>query len=329
MTDDQSFHANLIDGIQKFQSARGRAFWQAISSLLRGKSAELLSFEDIRDRLRLNEESYRGLQDIPLDKIRGSVGRYRDFNSSFLPRKNELQERWSRVYAVANGLMGLPPIDVYKVGDIYFVRDGNHRVSVAKEMGSSTIQAHVTELSSPVPFYAGMTNRQIDEASAYATFLEDTGLSRTRLHHQSLRLSDASRYPDLRNLIAVHREIMSRVKGRPVSNDEAAADWYDNVYRPAVTLMRKYQMMDDHPNRTEADLFLWLVGNLGALRDTFELQPEQHHQASMVGFLRSRGMNVPDDFLADATDPAALSLDYVEHALDLTDRSDPARGPLT
>jgi hypothetical protein len=319
MTDDQSFQTNLIDGIQRFQSARSRAFWQAISSLLRGKSAELLSFDDIRHRLRLHQESYKGLQDIPLDKIRGSVGRYRDFNSSFLPRSNDMQERWSRVYAVASGMMGLPPIDVYQVGDVYFVRDGNHRVSVSKEMGAKTIQAHVTELSSPVPFYAGMTDKEIDEASAYAAFLQETGLSQTRRHHQSLRLSDSSRYPDLIGLIAIHREIMSRVRGQPVALEQAAADWYDHVYRPAVTLMRKYKMMDEHPERTEADLFLWMVGNLGALRHAFEDQPEEAHQASMVEFLRSRGMNVPDDFLADAHDPAALSLDYMEQALELAD----------
>src|SRR5688500_1094208 len=319
MTDDQSFQANLIDGMHRFQNARSRAFWQAISSLLRGKAAELLSFEDIRDRMRLNEDSYKGLQDIPLDKIRGSVGRYRDFNSSFLPRKNDMQERWSRVYAMANGMMGLPPIDVYQVGDVYFVRDGNHRVSVSKEMGARTIQAHVTELSSPVPFYAGMSDREIDEASAYATFLEETGLSRTRMHHQSIRLSDATRYPDLMNILMIHREIMARVKGTPVSLDHAAADWYDNVYRPAITLMRKYKMMDEHPDRTEADLFLWLVSNLGALRDTFEDLPEEAHRAGMVEFLRSRGMQVPDAFLSDAHDPAALSLDYVEQALELAD----------
>lgn len=319
MTDDQSFNANLIDGIQRFQNARGRAFWQAIFGLLRGKSAELLSFEDIRARLRLSQESYRGLQDIALDKIRGSVGRYRDFNSSFLPRSNDMQERWSRVYAVASGMMGLPPIEVYQVGDVYFVRDGNHRVSVAKEMGAKTIQAHVTELTTPVPFYAGMSEREIDEAGAYATFLEETGLSITRMHHQSIRLSDASRYPDLMGLIHIHRAIMAETKGQPVSIDHAAADWYDNVYRPAVTLMRKYEMMDEHPDRTEADLFLWLVGNLGALRDAFEDNPDETHQASMVEFLRSRGMNVPDDFLADAVNPAGLSLDYVQKALELSD----------
>ena len=326
MTDDQSFNANLIDGIQRFQNARGRAFWQAIFGLLRGKSAELLSFEDIRARLRLSEESYRGLQDIPLDKIRGSVGRYRDFNSSFLPRSNDMQERWSRVYAVASGMMGLPPIEVYQVGDVYFVRDGNHRVSVAKEMGAQTIQAHVTELTTPVPFYAGMSDKESDEASAYATFLEDTGLSRTRMHHQSLRLSDASRYPDMMGLIHIHREIMTKLKSQPVSIDQAAADWYDNVYRPAATLMRKYKMMEEHPERINPVEERWVLGNLRALRQGFEEQPDQEHQAGMVEFLRSRGMNVPDDFLADSVNPAALSLDYMQQALGLSgddDESDP------
>lgn len=317
MTDDQNFDTNLIDGIHKFQNARSRAFWQAISGLLRGKSAELLSFEEIRDKLRLNEESYKGLQDIPLDKIKGSVGRYKDFNRSFLPLSNDMQERWSRVYAVANGMMGLPPIEVYQVGDVYFVRDGNHRVSVAMQMGAKTIQAHVTELTTPVPFYAEMSDKEIDEAGAYASFLEETGLSRTRMHHQSLRLTNPSRYPDLIDLIRIHREIMTRVKGQTMSLVQAAADWYDNVYRPAVTLMRKYKVMDDHPDRTEADLFLWMVGNLGALREAFEELPDDRHQASMVEFLRSRGMNVPDDFLSDVRDPAALSLDYMEQALEL------------
>jgi len=125
-------------------------------------------------------------------------------------------------------------------------------------------------------------------------------------------------------LIHIHRAIMAELKGQPVSIDHAAADWYDNVYRPAVTLMRKYEMMDEHPERTEADLFLWLVGNLGALRDAFEDKPDEMHQASMVELLRSRGMNVPDDFLADSVNPAGLSLDYVQKALELSDDEPPA-----
>lgn len=315
MSDDQSFHTNMVDGMHAFQNARGRAFWQEMFAVLRGKSAELMSFDDIRERLRLTEELYRGLQDIPVDKIRGSVGRYRDFTSTFLPRKNGMQERWSRVYAVANSMVGLPPIEVYQVGDVYFVRDGNHRVSVAKQLDAKTIQAHVTELATPVPFYAGMTEQDIDSASAYADFLEITELNRTRIHHQSMRLSDPSRYPDLLGLIRVHRAILNENQPQPVALEQAATDWYDHVYRPAVTAIRKYKAMDAHPERTEADLFLWLVGNLRDLREAFDEFDDDDNREVLVTYLRARGMEVPDDFLTNDHNPTELSIEYVEKAV--------------
>ncbi|MBK9123420.1 MAG: hypothetical protein IPM16_09920 [Chloroflexi bacterium] len=314
MSEDQSFRANLVDGIQKYQSARSRAFWQDIFGLLRGKSAELLSFDEIRAKLHLREESYRGLHDIPIDQIKGSVGRYRDFNSSFLPRHNVSQDRWSRVYAAASGQMGLPPIEVYRVGDVYFVRDGNHRVSVAKQLGAKTIQAHVTELSTPVPFHAGMSERDIDEAAAYSAFRNETGLASTRIHHQSLRLSDATRYPDLLGLIEIHRNFLGHVREAPVSLDTAAADWYDNVYRPVVTVMRKYRIMDEYPDRTEADLFLWMVRNLADLRERFEDAPTAPTRDNMIDFLRERGLNVPDNFLAE-DDPEAETLRFAANVI--------------
>src|SRR3954470_14065523 len=80
--------ANFLEGVSAFQTARLHAFWDDVLALVRGKPAELLSFEDIRTRLRLREENYRGLQEVPLDQIAGSVGRYREFTSKFLPKKN-------------------------------------------------------------------------------------------------------------------------------------------------------------------------------------------------------------------------------------------------
>src|SRR5690606_28489037 len=99
MPDDNIRDINYLAGVNAFQSARMRAFWNEVMGLVRGKPAELLSFEDIRARLRLREESYMGLQDVPLDQIVGSVGRYRDFTQGFLPRTAKMQDRWSRVYA--------------------------------------------------------------------------------------------------------------------------------------------------------------------------------------------------------------------------------------
>ena len=92
------------------------------------------------------------------------VGRYRDFTASFLPKNAKMQDRWSRVYAQANSMQGMPPIELYKIDDVYFVRDGNHRVSVARQMGQKSIEAHVTELPTPIDLEPGMSRTELDAA---------------------------------------------------------------------------------------------------------------------------------------------------------------------
>ncbi|MGV2435203.1 MAG UNVERIFIED_CONTAM: hypothetical protein LVT10_10270 [Anaerolineae bacterium] len=108
------------------------------------------------------------------------MGRYKEFTRSFLPKNPQMQERWSRVYAKIQSMEGVPPIEVYKVGEVYFVRDGNHRVSVAVQLGFDTIEAHVTELLSPIAFRADMTLEQLDHAEAYAEFIKLTDLAIVR-----------------------------------------------------------------------------------------------------------------------------------------------------
>jgi hypothetical protein len=297
MSEDQSFRVNMLEGMSKFQAARTRGFWQEIIDHLRGKPAELLSFEDIRQRLRLREESYRGLQEVPLDRIVGSVGRYRDFTRNFLPRTRKMQERWSRVYAQANSMTGLPPIELYKIDDVYFVRDGNHRVSVARQMGAKMIEAHVTELPTSVNLEPGMTPEQLDQAAAYAAFLEESGLERRRFHHEPLQLSESGRYADLLGHIYLHKSIMEQMGPGPVSLEDAAADWYDHVYRPAVTLIRKYNIMPAiGGGRTEADLYLWLVEHLREVREIYgEEATDRKISDALVTYLEERSLPVPDD----------------------------------
>jgi hypothetical protein len=317
MTDDSTFRANLMEGISKFQGARMRAFWQEMISHLRGKSTELLSFEDIRARLRLREESYKGLQDVPLDQIVGSVGRYRDFNSNFLPKSNKMQERWSRVYAVANSLTGLPPVELYKIGDLYFVRDGNHRVSVARELGAKTIQGHVTELPTTIELHPGMTEEEINEAAAYAAFIEEAGLGRTRHHHQSLALSEPSRYADLLGHIYTHKALLEQIEKREVPIDEAAANWYDNIYRPAVSLIRKYEILHYLQGRTEADLYLWLVEHLREVREQYgEEAPSRKFSHALVDFLEDRKLPVPEELHFETDQTVEMSRAYLERAME-------------
>jgi hypothetical protein len=314
---DEENQMHYLEGLNRFQSARNQAFWQEMIGLLRGKPAELLSFDEIKTRLRLREESYRGLQDVPLDRIVGSVGRYRDFTGKFLPKNSKMQERWSRVYARANSLEGMPPIELYKVDDVYFVRDGNHRVSVARQMGQKTIQAHVTELPTHVDLEPGMSEKELDAAEAYAQFLHATRLAHTRPHHQSIKLSEPQRYVDLLGHIYLHQRAL-QVEGREdITLEEAAADWYDNVYRPALTLIRKYEVLKLFPKRTEGDLYLWLVDHLSEVKAELgeEARTRTFSQA-LTDLLAEKHKPIPEDLLKEKDDSVILTRSEIQAALD-------------
>jgi hypothetical protein len=308
MSEDDQFLISMMEGKSKFQGARSRAFWKEIINHLRGKPAELLSFEDIKQKLRLREESYRGLQDVPLDRIAGSVGRYREFTRDFLPKERQMEERWSRVYATASSLTGFPPIELYKIGDVYFVRDGNHRVSVARQLGAKSIESHVTELPTSVDIGPGMTEQELHDAAAYAAFLDETGLSKTRPHHHSLQLSERLRYSDLLGHIYLHQSLLEHMAGHKLGLEQAATDWYDTVYRPAITLIQKYNMKETLGARTEADLYLWLVDHLRDLRGEFgEESPSHKISDALVDFLSDRKITPPDALLEEDDDSVIVS----------------------
>lgn len=321
MAEDPSFKVSYVEGVNKFQNLRTRAFLQEMLSLLRGQSTELLSFDDVRARLRLRAESYKGLQDIPLDKVVGSVGRSREFTRTFLPKTNEMRERWSRVYAQMNSMAGVPPIEVYKVGDTYFVRDGNHRVSVARQIGAKTIQAHVTELPSAFELKPGMTLSDLDEAAVYINFLDETELNRTRPHHQSLRLSNPSGYAELLAHIYLHGQVLERMRGEPVKMSEAAADWYDNIFRPAVTLIRKYDVLKltrEENKYTEADLYIWMVDHLRDIRRQFKDDTQNDTRKfshALVDYLAGKKIPIPRELLDEEDDSVILSRTQVMRGL--------------
>jgi len=134
-----------------YRRARSKAFWHMVFSALRGQSNKLIPYQETKDHLRLSDQIYRGVRAIRLDRIVGSVGRYRDFDRAFLPTQTHTRQRWQRVDRAHLSFVDLPPIQVYQVGEVYFVRDGNHRVSVARQSGAQTIQAHVWEFETRVP----------------------------------------------------------------------------------------------------------------------------------------------------------------------------------
>lgn len=273
------------EGVMIYDRAAFQAFWQKLIRQLRGQPVQLLSFDDIRARLRLREGAYAGLQDIPLDRIVGSVGRYRDFTATFLPTPIVDRDRWSGVYAETIGDVGLPPIEVYRVGDgltcIYFVRDGNHRVSVARALKFKTIQAYVTHIDTDVCLEQLLVTRDLDAAGAYVNFLNESGLADLP-GHEYLFLSEPTRYNDLLGHIHLH----TSVTGKP------PADWHDSAYRPVVHLIRESGILQRFKGRTEADLYLWLVDHLCDLEVCY-LDMTTGISPELASFLGKQGLSLP------------------------------------
>ena len=129
-----------------------RALWRATLHRLRNRVSRrsarghVLSFEDARSALTRWSQAYQGMRTVEVEKIVGSVGRCRDFDSSFLPVKVSMRRRWGRVDRAYHQGVELPAVSLYKIGETYFVRDGNHRVSVARYHRAAAIDAEVVEI---------------------------------------------------------------------------------------------------------------------------------------------------------------------------------------
>lgn len=257
----QSFSAALED----FRRARQQADLEQIMARLRGKSADLLSFEQVRQTLKATESQVRELRDIPLDAIVGSVGRYADFTRSFLPRHDSNAERWARVELAATGLKGMPPILVYQIGDVYFVEDGHHRVSVARQLGATHIQAYVTPVRTRVPLAPDVQPDDLILKAEYADFLERTHLDETR-PGVDLTTTAPGRYRILLEQIETYRCYLSQGQADEMDYSCAAARWYDEMYLPVVQVIRERGILRDFPRRTETDLYVWIAEHRAALQ---------------------------------------------------------------
>lgn len=251
---------------EDFRQARRRAALQEIMSHLTGRSAELLSYEEVRQKLRGLEGSAKVLKDIPLAAIVGSVGRYREFTRSFLPRKTIRSDRWVRVKMAMTSLRGVPPIEVYQIGKVYFVQDGNHRVSVARQMGLTQIQAYVTEVKTKVPLSPEIQPDELILKAEYTDFLAHTRLNERRPGVE-LSVTVPGRYPVLLEHIDVHRYFLGLEQKREVPYEEAVIHWYDTVYLPVVQVIRERGILRDFPHRTEADLYLFISQHRAELEE--------------------------------------------------------------
>lgn len=245
--------------VQDFREARQHVALQEVLARLTGKSNELLSFEEVAQKLRLAARTERGVQSIPVKAIVGSMSRYADFTRTFLPRRTDDEERWVSVktaFSSPEGT-GLPPIEVYKVGDVYFVLDGNHRVSVARQEGWTHIEAHVIEVQTNIPLTPDIQPDDLIVKAEYADFLEQTGLANLR-PNVDLSLTAPGQYEKLKEQIQVHHYVLVQDQQRQVTYQEAAEDWYDEVYTPVAEVIRERGILRWFPGRTATDLYLWV-----------------------------------------------------------------------
>jgi len=258
-------------GTQEWEQARRAAFVQDVLGAFTRRPVDLLPFEEVRQKLQLLNVRYLGLQEVPLDHIIGSVGRSRDFTRTFFPRQGGLHERWQRINQLVTLGSGVPPIEVYKVGQVYFVRDGNHRVSVARQHGAPTIEAYVWEYETRAPLDPDTDIDDLLCKAAHAAFLKRTDIDRLRPDLR-IELTHADGYDDLLYEIETFQQSLSRIDERDVPFDEAVTLWAEMHYDSIVEIIRQRGILRDFPGSTEADLYLWLR------RNQEELQIRYAHQ---------------------------------------------------
>lgn len=259
-----------------FNDARFHAFLNDVGAFLNRRPNELLSFDAVRSSLPIYGQSYRGVQEIPVEKIVGTTtNRYADFDRAFLPSQARTKSR------LRLRDQNLPPIQLYKIGDAYFVRDGHHRVSVARQIGQTYIDAEVIEMQTRAPLTRALRRldpQGLEALGEYAAFLEKTRLDRLRPDVQ-IEFSQPGGYARLLEHIVVHQYLLGLDYKRDVSWEEAVTDWYDYVYLPIIGIIRERNVLAEFPDRTEADLYLWITDHHWSLN----LQEVQNHTHD-VGF---------------------------------------------
>jgi hypothetical protein len=240
MPEPRSTGLSGLDAQHDFMRARRRATIAKLVARLRGEPDDVgvvLPYEEVIDALGFISEHAAGLKVVPLDQIVGSVGRGRDFDRRFRPTSGRSRGRWEQIATAARRGESFPPVDLVKVGELYFVRDGHHRVSVARALGRTDIDAQVTEVATRIDPDRAMKLSDLPLKSHEREFSE-----RVPLPHGARReisLSDPWDYAVLAEAVEAwgFRAIHSR--GEALDREQTASLWLETEYRPVVAMLRE------------------------------------------------------------------------------------------
>jgi hypothetical protein len=241
------------DAQSDFARARRREVLARLAKRIRREPADVhmvLPFEEVRDALGFRGERHLGLQVIPLDSIVGTVDRIREFDRRFRPTSRRVRDRWQRVAEAQRRGQAMPPISVYRIGDLHFVEDGHHRVSVARAQGRRDIDAYVTEVITEVDPQEGLDLADLPLKSHERVFYERVPLPKET--RSKIRLSDPWEYAQLAEAVEAWGFRVMQALGQFMTREQVAEAWFREDYEPIVATLREAGMIGDRETETEA-----------------------------------------------------------------------------
>jgi hypothetical protein len=257
------------DAQNDFSRARRAQLLSDVARRLRREPDDvglILPFEEVVDALGRSGQVDRGLQVVPLDAIVGTVDRAVDFDRGFRPTSGRLRSRWERIAAASRRGEALPPISLFKVGDLYFVRDGHHRVSVAKSLGRDDIDAYVTEVTTRLKLGSDLTVGELPLKDHERLFRERVPLDPERRHR--IQLSDPWDFGTLAEAVEAWGFRLMQEREHFYPRAEVARLWFDEEYLPVSELIRHGELVER--GETETDAYLRVAADRYLLLRTHE-----------------------------------------------------------
>lgn len=256
---------------QDFSKAYNKALIHGMQHLLNREEASLISFSDIKKLLKPQNESYEGIQTVPVASIVGSEDRYNDFDKEFFPKNLHLRTRWERIDEAHQKDIILPPIVLYELGGLYFVRDGNHRVSVAKSQGIEFIDAEVVSLKTEIKLKPGLSYKKIKKQVINyekRVFYAETNFGDIT-NYWCLDFSTTGQYDVIYNHILTHKYYINQNQTTEISMTDAIESWFKTVYMPIYCYITNRRIMKRFPGRTCSDLYVWFIKYWNELKIKF------------------------------------------------------------
>ncbi|QQQ77253.1 chromosome partitioning protein ParB [Saccharothrix sp. 6-C] len=268
------------DAEHDFLRARRRQVMSRLAAWLRREPDDvniMLPFHEVVEALGMLGERRLGLRVVRLDSIVGSVDRTRDFDRRFRPTSARVRERWQRLALAQRRGEAVPPIEVYRVGDLHFVQDGHHRVSVAHALGLEVIDAYVTEVVTRIPAHGIRHRGDLIVKDYRRLFLERAPLDGQA--RAAVLLSDPWEYAELGEHVEAWGFRLMQDEGVFLDRAAVAARWYAEEYQPVVEMLRQADLVGD---RTETEAYLWVAA------ERYRLIRTHRWDADVISTLRSR-----------------------------------------